>query len=179
MQILPHGAYSFLRLGDEKLLKECKVDPYQASGPGGQKRNRKYSAVRITHLKTGLSSIAEESRSQAENKVRALRRLRNAIALSIRLHCSPEQFEVAQEVKGLFRPDCRLRINVKNPLYPIFCASIMDALFLQEGRIGEACAMLSTSSGRLRRILMKDKELFTAVNRLREHFSLRPLRISR
>jgi hypothetical protein len=178
MQVLPHGAYPFLRLEDEKLLRDCKIDPYQASGPGGQKRNRIYSAVRIIHLKTGLSTIAEESRSQIENKARALRRLRSLIALHIRQDCLSKQFEIAQEVRELFQPDCPLRINVKNPLYPIFSATIMDAIFLQEGRIGDACAMLKSSSGQLGRILKRDKELFIAVNRLRGHFNLKPLKVS-
>jgi hypothetical protein len=179
MQILPNGAYPFLRLDDEKLLKGCRVDPYQASGPGGQKRNRKYSAVRITHLTTGLTSIAEESRSQIENRARALNRLRKLIALNVRQDCPSEQFRIAPEVKGLFQPDCSLRMNVKNPLYPIFCATILDAILLKEGRIGDACAMLGISSGQLGRLLRKDYELLTAVNRLREHFYLKPLRISK
>jgi len=34
MQTLPHGAYLFLRLDDQKLLKECRVYPYKASGHG-------------------------------------------------------------------------------------------------------------------------------------------------
>jgi len=175
---LPNGAYPFLRLSDEKLRKECRVDPYQASGPGGQKRNRKYSAVRITHLTTGLTSIAEESRSQIENRARALRRLRNLIALNVRQDCSPERLEIAREVKDLFQQDNPLRINIKNSLYPIFCATILDAIFFQEGRIGDACAMLTISSGQLGRLLRKDHELLTAANKLREYFHLKPLRIS-
>jgi len=178
MQILPHGAYPFLRLDDEKLLKGCRVDPYQASGHGGQKRNRKYSAVRITHLTTGLSTISEESRSQIENKARALNRLRKLIALNVRNDCPHEQFGITPEVKGMFQPDCSLRMNVKNPLYPVFCATILDAVLLKEGRIGDACAMLTISSGQLGRLLRKDHELLTAANKLREYFYLRPLRIA-
>ena len=44
----------------------------RASGPGGQKRNKTSSAVRITHEPSGISAIANESRSQAENRRRAL-----------------------------------------------------------------------------------------------------------
>jgi hypothetical protein len=179
MQILLQGgAYPFLRLDDKKLLKECRVDPYQASGPGGQKRNRKYSAVRITHIATGLTTGSEESRSQIENKARALRRLRKLIALNVRQDCLTERFEIAREVKGIFQSDSPLRINTKNPLYPIFCAIIMDAIFLQDGRMSDACALLKISSGQLGKIFKKDRELFIAVNRLREHFQLKPLRIS-
>src|SRR5437773_2848723 len=72
-------------LADEPLLADCDVDTYRASGPGGQKRNKTSSAVRLRHRPTGLLVIAEESRSQHENKARALRRLRMAIALSVRV----------------------------------------------------------------------------------------------
>ncbi|HRC56200.1 MAG TPA: peptide chain release factor-like protein, partial [Kofleriaceae bacterium] len=51
---------------DNALLAQCEVDRYRASGPGGQHRNKTESAVRIRHLPTGVSAIAEESRSQAE-----------------------------------------------------------------------------------------------------------------
>src|SRR6201987_2700289 len=71
-------------LNDAQLLAQCEVDTYRASGPGGQKRNKTSSAVRIRHLPSGLIVIAEESRSQHENRVRALKRLRRAFYLKIR-----------------------------------------------------------------------------------------------
>src|SRR4051794_41766574 len=61
-------------LTDAQLLAQCAVDTYRASGPGGQKRNKTSSAVRLRHLPSGLAVIAEESRSQHENRARALRR---------------------------------------------------------------------------------------------------------
>src|SRR5437773_11730188 len=71
-------------LSDDQLLSQCEVDTYRASGPGGQKRNKTSSAVRLRHPPTGLIVIAEESRSQHENRARALRRLRQALYLKIR-----------------------------------------------------------------------------------------------
>src|SRR5262247_236559 len=71
-------------LTDSQLLEQCEVDTYRASGPGGQKRNKTSSAVRLRHLPSGLIVIAEESRSQHENKARALRRLRRAFFLKLR-----------------------------------------------------------------------------------------------
>ena len=49
-------------LTDEQLLHACRVENYRASGPGGQKRNKTSSAVRITHLASGISAIGTESR---------------------------------------------------------------------------------------------------------------------
>jgi protein subunit release factor B len=60
-------------LSDDQLLAQCEVDTYRASGPGGQKRNKTSSAVRLRHPPSGLLVIAEESRSQHENKAKALR----------------------------------------------------------------------------------------------------------
>src|SRR5436305_8757103 len=71
-------------LTDAELLAQCLVDTYRASGPGGQKRNKTSSAVRVRHLPTGLIVIAEESRSQHENRTRGLRRLRQALYLKWR-----------------------------------------------------------------------------------------------
>src|SRR5437867_7708456 len=75
---------------DQQLLAQCEVDTYRASGPGGQKRNKTSSAVRLRHPPSGLIVIAEESRSQHENKARALKRLRRALFLQLREPLTPE-----------------------------------------------------------------------------------------
>src|SRR5688572_5352979 len=71
-------------LTEAQLLGQCEVDTYRASGPGGQKRNKTSSAVRLRHQPSGLIVIAEESRSQHENKAKALKRLRQALFLKLR-----------------------------------------------------------------------------------------------
>src|SRR5689334_12976300 len=75
---------SWTALTDSQLLSQCEIDTYRASGPGGQKRNKTSSAVRLRHPASGLIVIAEESRSQHENKAKALRRLRRALYLDLR-----------------------------------------------------------------------------------------------
>src|ERR1700712_4811328 len=77
-------------LTDEQLLAQCEVDTYRASGPGGQKRNKTSSAVRLRHPPTGLLVIAEESRSQHENKAKALTRLSHALYLHLRDDLPPD-----------------------------------------------------------------------------------------
>src|SRR5258708_10446362 len=71
-------------LTDSQLLAQCEVDTYRASGPGGQKRNKTSSAVRLRHLPSGLIVIAEESRSQHDNRAKALQRVRQALYLELR-----------------------------------------------------------------------------------------------
>lgn len=59
----------------EQLEDEVEISVYQASGPGGQHRNRTYSAVRLKHLPTGIVVTAADSRSQLRNRKIAFERL--------------------------------------------------------------------------------------------------------
>jgi protein subunit release factor A len=63
----------------QHLLAESTVETYRSSGPGGQKKNKTESSVRVRHLPTGLTRVATESRSQTRNKEAALERLWNAL----------------------------------------------------------------------------------------------------
>lgn len=64
----------------QRLLRDCDVEPFKSSGPGGQKKNKTESSVRVRHRPTGLVRIATESRSQARNRVTALERVYRALA---------------------------------------------------------------------------------------------------
>ena len=172
----PEGAYPFLALDDRLLAHACRVEAYQASGPGGQKRNRTYSAIRLSHAATNISVIAEESRSQNENKLRALRRLRMAIALRVRKQPGAAGPAIPDTITVYFKQDTPLQVNQRNPLYPLVCATILDALYFKQGSIGDASRLLGLSTGRLSRFLGRDQDLLHAVNELRSHFNLKPLK---
>jgi len=59
----------------ERLARDCEITAYKSSGPGGQKKNKTESSVRVRHLPTGITRVATESRSQTRNKVAALERV--------------------------------------------------------------------------------------------------------
>jgi peptide chain release factor 2 len=64
---------------DEDLLRECEVDTFRSSGPGGQHVNKTESAVRLTHLPTGVVVTCREERSQHRNKALCLEKLRERV----------------------------------------------------------------------------------------------------
>jgi protein subunit release factor B len=64
---------------DDDLLRECEVDTFRASGPGGQHVNKTESAVRLTHRPTGVVVTCREARSQHRNKEVCLRKLRERV----------------------------------------------------------------------------------------------------
>jgi protein subunit release factor B len=55
--------------------RDLKITFYRSSGPGGQRKNKVETAVRITHIPTGIIASATEFRSQAQNRALALKRL--------------------------------------------------------------------------------------------------------
>jgi len=59
----------------EALARDCDIEFTRAGGPGGQHRNKAETAVRITHRPSGVTVVASERRSQARNKMAALKRL--------------------------------------------------------------------------------------------------------
>ena len=64
---------------DDELLRECEVDTFRASGPGGQHVNKTESAVRLRHSPSGVVVTSQQERSQHRNKADCLRKLRQKI----------------------------------------------------------------------------------------------------
>ena len=152
----------WLSSDDSDLLKNCNFDEYQASGPGGQKRNRKYSAVRLTHLPTGIEVCSAESRSQKQNRSSALKKLRNLIAVTVRSEDSPI---IESSVIGL-----------NNARYPLFLAKLFDELHSCEFRISEVAASMGFSTGKLVKLISRDTHIWQLINSERKKRGLNPLK---
>ncbi len=63
----------------EVLKKQVIVETYRSSGPGGQRKNKVETAVRIKHLPSGVTVVATEHRSQTDNRRLAFERLRDRL----------------------------------------------------------------------------------------------------
>ncbi len=166
----------WLSAADGELLGECDVHTYRASGPGGQKRNKTDSAVRLRHRPTEITVVGTESRSQHENRARALRRLRLAIALTIREHIDVDPNTPVALPGDYVGPDGHLRINRKNPDYVHWVARILDTLHACHGRLSATADAIGTTTAQLTRLLVAEKKLLAAANQLRAVHGQRALR---
>lgn len=77
---------------------ELRIDVYRSSGPGGQSVNTTDSAVRITHIPSGLVVSCQDEKSQLKNKNKALKVLRSRL---LDLAISEQQSAVAEQRKSM------------------------------------------------------------------------------
>src|SRR3974390_1671344 len=160
-------------LSDSQLLEQCEVDTYRASGPGGQKRNKTSSAVRLRHPPSGLIVIAEESRSQHENRARALKRLRHALYLKLRdpapagnsLDAGP--ITERDVLRSALEENGRLHLGRKDPRFWPVVGLVLDVLASVEARVSDAAAALGVSTGNLIDFLQTEPKVWEQANVLR------------
>jgi len=169
------------RLNEDQLLAQCEVDTYRASGPGGQKRNKTSSAVRLRHVPTGLIVIAEESRSQHENKARALKRLWRGLFLHLRDPLLPETL-TADAIANLpdyaaaRSRDGRLSLSPRDPRFWPAVGVVLDVVAASKARVADAAAFLGISTANLIDFLQTDPRVWQEANRLRALFGQKTLR---
>ena len=161
-----------LGMDDDSLLRRCRQECYRASGPGGQHRNTTDSAVRLTLLDEAVTALCADHRSQHRNRAEALKRLRSAIAMQIRLPIAPDSASGSQTEhwQGSWK------LGKKDRRYAGFIAHLLDSLAHHEWAVGLAAKALGISTGKFIRILAKDSHAWNTVNQARAKLGLVNLR---
>ncbi|KAF4355119.1 hypothetical protein G4B88_004331, partial [Cannabis sativa] len=165
----------FLELSDQELLGQCEMSTFKSSGPGGQHRNKRESAVRLKHLPTGIIAQAVEDRSQHMNRASAL--VRNTVDLEA--YSPPRELLQILPAKSTIRgSDCGSQIGPKNPKFVLGMQALLDLIFAVNGSVADAAKYLGLSTGALSRLILSDDSLRLAVNELRTSKGMKPLKDS-
>lgn len=97
-------------------LKDCDVQPYKGSGPGGQKKNKTESAIRIVHKASGAVGSCENYREQSKNKAEAFKRMSQTEKFKtwMKIEVSRKTGELAAIEKRVEEEMKNVRIEIKN-----------------------------------------------------------------
>ena len=155
----------------DRLLADCTIERTRRGGPGGQHRNKVETAVVITHLPTSVRAEASERRSQGENQIQAIQRLRISLALEIRLPTTAEPSPLWQSriTAG------RLAVNPDHDDAPALLAEALDALAANDWTPAAAGEFLKVSATQLVKFL-KQHDALPLLNENRRQRGLPPLK---
>jgi hypothetical protein len=161
-------------LNDDALLADCREDHYRGSGPGGQKRNKTSNGVRLVHVPTGILVTATESRSLAENRVWAIRRLRIKLATDVREPVDLVNFQPPDWFVSI-RHGTRIEASHRHPLYAAAAGLVLDLLAALGGNPAAVAVNLGVSTTAVVKLLEAEPLLWAAANRIRGESGLGPL----
>ncbi len=97
----------------DELARDCDVQAFRASGPGGQGVNTTDSAVRMRHVPSGIVVTARESRSQFQNRASCLRKLKEEFARRARPSKKRVATKPGKAAKARRLADKRHRARIK------------------------------------------------------------------
>ncbi|PIA47014.1 hypothetical protein AQUCO_01400019v1, partial [Aquilegia coerulea] len=183
----------YVKLSDQELMAQCDMGTFKSSGPGGQHRNKRETAVRLKHLPTGIIAQASEDRSQHKNRASALSRLRTLLALKVRNPINLQQSTPAAsytpppELLQILPLKSTLRVRAggssgggqigpNNPKFASGMQALLDLLHAVGGSVSDAAKLLGLSTGALSRLILSNDSLRMAVNELRASKGMKPLK---
>lgn len=165
-----------LVLDDRGLLARCEIDLYRSHGPGGQKRNKTSSAVRLRHRSTGLIVTASEDRSQHTNKARAIKRMREAIARQVRTPLDLAAYRPSQELCPTIVGRGAHRVGRREVQYCVVIRELLDVLEASGMRLSVAAERIGVPTAQIVKFLQKDPKLWKQANQMRLQAKLKPLK---
>ncbi len=152
---------NILTMSDEELSGICRITFTKGSGPGGQKRNKTSSAVKVELPQWGISTADCTERSQFRNRTKALKKLRMQIAANIR--------------KAPQHPE-NMECSMHSASYPLFAARLLDILNEYSFEYRDAADFCGISPSGLLKKLYRDPELWQIIQKRRNTAGLPPLR---
>lgn len=166
----------WLALGDAELLAQCRFERFRVSGPGGQHRNRRDTAVRLVHGPSGVRGQASERRSQGQNRAAALARLRRAIALEVRRPVSLDAYHPPPALERIL-PGARQRVGPRHRDFWAGAQHLLDLFEALDASLADSAAAIGCSTNQLARLIGSEAQLLRTANELRERRGLGPIRV--
>ncbi|RKY21244.1 MAG: peptide chain release factor-like protein [Planctomycetota bacterium] len=144
----------------EALLAQVEELRSRGTGPGGQRRNKVQTQVRLVHVPTGVSALAGERRSLVINRGAALYRLRLALALGHRTQPASGPSELWRRRTG----GATLAVGSSHDDVPALLAEALDVLDSVDDELPAAASRLQVSTSRLVRVLKLEPAALAALN---------------
>ncbi len=174
----------YLALDDKALLAQCSAKIHRSSGPGGQHRNKVSTACSLRHGPTGASAQAYDSRSQAENRRNALKRIRMRIACQFRRPVDAAKPAVPDAVAScLFTPrqslskaNRRLQVGRRDQRFWPVGQFLLDLLDACNGGLADAARALEIGTSNYISVLKEDRHLLAAAQAIRKRCGAGPIK---
>ena len=158
----------------DELLAHCKLTFSRASGPGGQNRNKVETSVKVEFQLANISAQASELRTQNENRVVAMLRLRCRLAVELDWGTSVQD-EVPSDLWARYSRNGRMNISETNAEWPALLSELIGCLRREDWDLGVTAELLKTSSSQLIKLLKKYAPAMKLLNDHRTKQGQRPL----